>query len=91
MCCRYANPISSLHHQHASEPRVPAHHMLIRLIRLCERKRLNHALDAMKFREINRLLGIQGLTGRPTVDRGALEDQSPNVDVDIAARYYGQC
>ena len=60
--------------------------MLIRLIRFHERKRFNQALDTMKFREINRFFRIQRLTRRPTVDRGALGDQSPNIDIDITAR-----
>ena len=65
---------------------MPTHHMLKRLIRLHKRERLNHALNTMQLREINRLFRIQRLARRPTMHRRALEDQRPNIDAHITAR-----
>ena len=63
-----------IHHQYAPEPRMSAHHMLIRLIGLCEREFFNHAVDAMKLCKVDGFLAIECVAGGPAVDGDTLTD-----------------
>ena len=69
---------------------MPSHHMIVRLVSLCQRELFNHAVDVVKLRKVDRFLAIECLARRPAVDRGALGDQGRGVDFDLTGCCYGQ-
>ena len=69
---------------------MPTHHMIIRLVSLRKRELLNHAIDAMKLRKVDRFLTIECLAGRPAVDRGTFLDHGYGVDFDLTHCYQSQ-
>ena len=69
---------------------MPTHHMIVRLVSLCQRELFNHALDVVKLRKVDGFFAVECLARRPAMDRGALTDQARGVDFDLTRCCYGQ-
>ena len=71
------------HCENSAEASLVGHHVVEGLVCLGERESLAHALDIEAIAELHRILRIEGVTRRPSVDRDTLGDHGEGVDRDI--------
>lgn len=74
-----------VHDQDRSESYFPAHHMLICLLCVFQRERLNQTFNIMKLGEINGLFAVKRMTRRVSSYRSSFLDQVSGVDLDHTA------